>query len=257
MNADKSIIVLIFFIALFSISFSFIDFSPKNPASIASWNLNIFGDKKAGNETLMQEYYNIISQFDIIFLQELRDADSSALEKLCETFNYTYNCFNSSRAGSTSNKEQYYLLYGKEFALINYTDYNLLNTSGFERPPIKAVFNYNNINFTIYCIHTKPKDAKSEISNMEDLIINEGNILVLGDLNADCSYYPKKEDFPDWEWAINKDTTVSGSDCVYDNMIINQEFYKYFIQSGVYSQNITKELSDHYLIYSIFDLSQI
>jgi endonuclease/exonuclease/phosphatase family metal-dependent hydrolase len=258
MNADKIIIIiLIFFIVLFSVSFSFIDFSPKNPASIASWNLNIFGDKKAGNETLMQDYQKIISQFDIIFLQEIRDADGSALTRLCELFNNTYNCFNSSRAGSSSNKEQYYLLYGKEFTLINYTDYNLENITGFERPPIKAVFNYNNINFTIYCIHTKPADAKSEITNLEELIINEGNILVLGDLNADCSYYSLGNDFRTWQWVINDDTTVSGSDCAYDRIIINQNFYSYFIQSGIYSQNITKELSDHYLIYSIFDLSII
>lgn len=253
MNVDKSLIL--FFIIILAVSaFSFIDYSPKNPVSIASWNLNIFGDKKAGNETLMQEYQNIISQFDIIFLQELRDIDGSALTILCEKFNSSFNCFNSSRAGSSSSKEQYYLLYGKEFTLINYTDYNLANISGFERPPIKAVFNYNNITFSVYCIHTKPDDAKSEISNLESLIANEGNILVLGDLNADCSYYKKGNDFNNWHWAITEDTTVSDSDCTYDNMIINQEFYNYFIQSNVYKTNITKDLSDHYLVYSIFNL---
>jgi len=253
MQADKSLILFIIIIFV-SLAFSFVDYSPKSPISIASWNLNIFGDKKAGNESLMQEYQKIISQFDIIFLQELRDADGSALIRLCELFNETYNCLNSSRAGSTSSKEQYYLLYGKEFTLINYTDYNLENITGFERPPIKATFNYNNVNFTIYCIHVKPDNAKSEISNLEDLIINEGNIIVLGDLNADCSYYEKGNDFTAWHWAINEDTTVSSSDCNYDNMLVNQEFYNYFIQPGVYKENITELLSDHYLIYSIFDL---
>ncbi|MFA5303013.1 MAG: endonuclease/exonuclease/phosphatase family protein [Candidatus Nanoarchaeia archaeon] len=253
MNIDKSLIL--FFIIIFSvIAFSFVDYSPNNPVSIASWNLNVFGDKKSSNETLMKEYYDIISQFDIVFLQELRDADGSALIELCNLFNSSFNCINSSRAGSSSNKEQYYLLYGKEFQLLEFLDYNLLNISGFERPPIKAVFNYNTINFTIYGIHTKPDDAKSEINNLESLIANKGNILILGDLNADCSYYKKGNEFKDWHWLINEDTTVSNSDCTYDNMIVNQEFYKYFIQAGAYSANITKDLSDHYLIYSIFDL---
>jgi len=85
---------------------------------------------------------------------------------------------------------------------------------------------------------------------------NEGNIMVLGDLNADCSYYKKGNDFIDWNWVINKDTTIASNDCAYDNMIINQEFYNYFIQQGVYTENITETLSDHYLIYSIFDLSE-
>jgi hypothetical protein len=253
MNINKSLI-LFFIIILSALAFSFIDYSPKNPVSIACWNLNVFGDKKAGNETLMQEYYNIISQFDIVFLEELRDLDGSALVKLCELFNNTYNCINSSRAGSSDYKEQYYLLYGKEFQLLEFTDYNLLNISGFERAPIKAVFTYNNINFTVFCIHTKPDDTKSEISNLEALIFNEGNAVILGDLNADCSYYKKGNDFINWHWTINEDTTVSSSDCTYDNIIINKEFYNYFIQSEVYSVNITKELSDHYLIYSIFDL---
>ncbi len=255
MNIDKSMIIILLII-IASSSFSLIDFSPKNPVSIASWNLNIFGDKKSGNESLMQQYYNIISKFDIIFLQELRDADGSALIKLCAIFNESYNCINSSRAGSTSSKEQYLLLYSKEFQLLNFNDYNLFNTTGFERPPIKLDFNYNNINFTIYGIHTKPSDTKTEIANLENLIINEGNIIILGDLNADCSYYKKGNDFTDWHWVINKDTTIASNDCAYDNMIINQEFYNYFIQQGVYTENITETLSDHYLIYSIFDLSE-
>ncbi|MFA5333397.1 MAG: endonuclease/exonuclease/phosphatase family protein [Candidatus Nanoarchaeia archaeon] len=255
MNIDKSLI-LFFIILLVALAFSLIDYSPKSPVSIASWNLNVFGDKKAGNETIMLQYQEIISQFDIVFLQELRDADGSALARLCELFNESYNCFNSSRAGTTSSKEQYYLLYSKEFTLINYTDYNLENITGFERPPIKLDFNYNNINFTIYGIHVKPDNAYSEISNLEALIANEGNIIVLGDLNADCAYYKRGNDFKDWHWAINEDTTVSSSDCTYDNIMTNQEFYNYFIQSGVYSINITKELSDHYLIYSIFDLTE-
>jgi endonuclease/exonuclease/phosphatase family metal-dependent hydrolase len=254
MNINKNYAILIIFFSLIAVSFSFIDYSPKNPVSIASWNLNIFGDKKASNETLMQEYYNIISQFDIIFLQELRDADGSALKELCAMFNSTVNCINSSRVGDSSYKEQYYLLYGKEFNLVEFTDYNLLNISGFSRPPLKAVFEYNNINFTIYCIHTKPENAKNEIINLENLIDNKGNIIVLGDLNADCSYYQKDEEFNNWFWAINKDTTVSSSDCTYDNMIINNDLYNYYIISDVYSENITKDLSDHYLIYSIFDL---
>jgi deoxyribonuclease-1-like protein len=212
----------------------------------------VFGDKKASNENLMQQYYEIISQFDIIFLQELRDIEGSALKKLCEMFNSTYNCVNSSRAGKSSYKEQYYLLYGKEFNLINFTDYNPL--TNFSRPPIKAIFEYNNITFTIYGIHTSSNDAKNEISSLEDLIINEGNVVLLGDLNADCSYYKKGNDFKDWQWTINEDTTVSSTDCTYDNIIVNKEFYNYFIQEGVYKTNITKEVSDHYLIYSIFDL---
>ncbi len=254
MKIDKSMIIILLII-IASAGFSLIDFSPKNPVSIASWNLNIFGDKKADNESIMQQYHDIISKFDIIFLQEIRDADGSALMELCALFNESYNCLNSSRAGSTSSKEQYYLIYGKEFTLLNYTDYNIANITGFERPPIKADFSYNNINFTIYGIHIKPADAKNEIANLEDLITNEGKIIILGDLNADCSYYKKGDDFIDWHWAIDGDTTVSSSDCAYDNMIINEEFYKYFIQPGIFTQNITQFLSDHYLIYSIFDLS--
>lgn len=244
----------IIFLIIFSASFSFIDFSPKDPVSIAAWNLNVFGDAKANNESLLMQYHLIISQFDIIFLQEIRDIDGSAIINLCQRFSATHECVNSSRAGESNYKEQYLLIYDKKFELMEFIDYNLLNTTGFARPPIKAAFNYNNINFTLYGIHVSPDKAFEEINNLEDLIINQGNVLILGDLNADCSYYSKGNDFKDWDWAITKDTTVSSNDCVYDQILINQEFGKCHIISSVYSENITKSLSDHYLVYAIFDL---
>ena len=254
MNADKFLIIFLILVALITFSFSFFDYSLKNPVSVAAWNLNVFGDAKANNESLMNQYKGIISEFDIIFLQEIRDIDGSAMKILCDGLNNSYNCINSSRAGNSSYKEQYLLIYDKKFELLDFTDYNLLNVSGFIRPPIKAIFNYNNTSFAIYGIHVQPSNAANEISNLENLVVNEGNVAVLGDLNADCAYYTIGDDFSDWSWTINEDTTVSSSDCIYDQIIVNRDFDKYFINSAVYIENITKTLSDHYLIYSIFDL---
>ncbi len=48
--------------------------------TIANWNLQIFGDAKAH---LVPVYASIIDDYNITFVQEIRDADLSAFIQLC------------------------------------------------------------------------------------------------------------------------------------------------------------------------------
>src|SRR6056297_464714 len=40
--------------------------------SLANWNLQIFGVSKASDQELMNDYASIISDYDIVFIQEIR-----------------------------------------------------------------------------------------------------------------------------------------------------------------------------------------
>jgi len=219
---------------------------------IANWNLQIFGNTKASKPDLLDSYALIIDDYDIIFIQEIRNKDQTAFPKLCALLP-DYDCSVSSRAGRTSSKEQYGIIYRDGIDLKELVDFNPDSQDRWERPPIEVTFGIDGYEIIVYNIHTKPTDAEQEIDYLEDIVKTNGNVIVLGDLNADCSYYnnANEPDFENgWHWLIedNEDTTVSSTDCAYDRIILNDDGYNKYLSDGIYTQ-ISNEESDHYLVW--------
>lgn len=238
------------------------DYTVEETLSIANWNLQIFGDAKANNTQLMNLYAEKISHYNIVFLQEIRDKDGSSFITLCSMLP-EYNCLISSRAGRSSSKEQYGVIYLKKFN-VTLKDYNPDIMDRWERFPIRADIYYKNYSLSIYNIHTKPDNVSLEIKNLESLIDSENtqdnirnmrNTIILGDLNADCYYYNpySRNEFLDWRWIIGNDadTTSGNSNCAYDRIIMNNDAYNEYIQSGIDTTNIDEKVSDHYLIWTL------
>ncbi len=230
-----------------------------NEVSVANWNLQVFGKKKSSNESLLDFYVDIIDEYDIIFIQEIRDASRTAFPKLCDKLP-EYNCNISSRAGRTSSKEQIGIIFKKGIELVEMNDFNPDDElkDRWERPPVQVEFKIENYTLNIYNIHIKPDDVKNELAYLEEIVEDNGNTLLLGDFNADCRYYSneKEKEFDSWNWIItdDEDTTVSATDCAYDRIIINQDLTNEFINYGIYKEGIIKEISDHYLVWVSFRL---
>ncbi len=227
--------------------------------TIANWNANVFGVKKASDNELMNLYSSVIRNYDIVFLQEIRDESGESFKTLCSSLS-SYDCDISSRAGRSSNKEQVGIIYRKGIKIINFTDFNPDALDRWERPPIKLDFEINNYNFTAYNIHTKPTNASLELTNLEKVVSNQGNTIILGDLNADCGYYEPgiENQFTHWNWIISDydDTSISNSSCAYDRIIINDDAKNEFDAYGIFSKNITSEVSDHYLVWAEFKINE-
>jgi len=225
--------------------------------TIANWNLDVFGEKKALDKELMKTYASIVGNYDIIFLQEIRDESGESFKELCSLLP-AYNCNISTRAGRSSNKEQVGIIYRKGIKIINFTDFNPDVLDRWERPPIEVEFNVNSYKFTVYNIHTKPTNASIELIHLESAVQNQGDVIVLGDLNADCGYYnPGKESqFGKWNWIISDtdDTTQSNSSCAYDRIIINDNTKNEFEDYGIFSKGINEKVSDHYLAWAEFKI---
>ena len=219
---------------------------------IANWNLQIFGETKASSQELMQTYSSTIYDYDIIFIQEIRDNSGTAFPKLCSMLQ-NYTCLSSSRAGRTLSKEQYGVIYKNGINLTNFYDYNPDPQDRWERPPIRVDFNINGYQLIIYNVHTKPEDVQKELDALEGITINSGNVLILGDLNADCSYYNNENEieFDNWNWIISdqEDTTSSNTNCAYDRIILNNDAYAEYKSNRIYTREITKNVSDHYLVW--------
>lgn len=228
----------------------------QSQVKIANWNIQIFGDSKEQNETLLDIYRNKIKSYDIIFIQEIRDSDQTAFPKLCSKL-IDYNCIASSRAGRSSIKEQIGIVYKKGIILQNLTDYNPDSQDRWERPPIKTIFEINQKQISIYNMHVDPDTAKKEITELEKLVEPIGSVVVLGDFNADCNYYNRDSagNFVNWHWLITdeNDTTVHSTNCAYDRIIVNDDMFKKFKSVGIDSSGINPSVSDHYLVWAAFE----
>jgi exonuclease III len=215
---------------------------------IANWNLQVFGDSKAD---LVFNYASKIKNYDIIFIQEIRDADGSTFNSLCAALP-AYNCVISSRAGRTSSKEQYGLLYKKSLVMASFVDLNPDFQDRWERPPILVTFSFKNYNLTLVNAHLKPDDVKKELQNLDGISSNPYT-MIIGDLNADCDYYnPTTEtELVSWDWLItdNQDTTSTSTNCAYDRIIVSPLFLSWVENTGIYT-NVTTQESDHYLIWA-------
>lgn len=229
-----------------------INFENSSTIKIANWNLQIFGDSKASKPELMNFYAETINDYDIVFVQEIRAANGSSFASLCLMLP-DYNCSISSRAGRSTSKEQYGVIYRKGIGVLEFKDYNPDSKDRFERPPIEVKFNISGYELTVYNLHTDPDNVSLEMTNLESLVSNRGNVMIIGDLNADCNYYNNIEQtqFDNWHWIIkdNEDTTVSSTNCAYDRIILNNDAYKEYSSFGIYKDGINKDVTDHYLVW--------
>ena len=253
-------------------------------AKIAAFNIQIFGKTKSDKTDVMTVLTKIVREFDIVLIQEIRDASEETIPNFIEKINQiegaTYSFIQSPRLGRTTSKEAYAYLYNTETVqFIQGSDYVYNDTNDvFEREPYIASFKIGNFDFVLAGIHTKPEDAYNEIGNLTSVVSaiqtakpNEKDIIVMGDFNADGSYFD--EDDPSnlfkaslYNWIITNDIdTMVKTDYTYDRIVVldttlNHEYDAgtaqafYFDQAyGLNNQTFVEEISDHYPVFAQYN----
>ena len=79
------------------------------PIRFAAFNIQIFGDSKIENEFCLDYLVKIISKFDLIAVQEIRDSNGDAFPKFINALNQKDNIYDfavGDRQGRTSSKVQ-------------------------------------------------------------------------------------------------------------------------------------------------------
>ena len=249
---------------------------------LGAFNIQVFGKSKASKPEVMDVLAKIIRTYDVVAIQEIRDKDQTALPKLVNLTNANgtqYEYIVGPRLGRSASKEQYAYIYNNQTVNLNSTPWTYPEPNGtdpFHREPYIAAFRAVNGSFdvTLIVIHTDPDEATEEIYAL-DAVLNhtknaypdEQDFIILGDLNADCSYFDEDSNCSicgdDYFWCINNsvDTTTSATNCTYDRIIItNPAVPDYTGDSGVFRYdllyNLTEEetqaVSDHYPIYAEF-----
>lgn len=227
--------------------------------TIASFNIQILGQSKMDQPLAIEYLPKIIKKYDIVAIQELRDSSGTAIEEL-HALLPGYDMVVSERLGRTTSKEQYVIFY-KNSDILDYYVYNDVGDV-FEREPLIAYFTYSGEQFSLIVNHIKPDDAEKEIEALEQVVLDvqsqngDSDFILLGDLNADCTYYDEDLDFlREYRWVIsdNKDTTVGSNDCTYDRIITNMEYgssgvFNYEEEYDLSNEN-AKIISDHYPVW--------
>ncbi|XP_074014945.1 deoxyribonuclease-1-like 2 [Numenius arquata] len=209
---------------------------------VGAFNIQSFGDTKMSNERVAGIIVSILSRYDVVLVQEVRDSDLSAVTELMEQLNsvstspYDYEI--SGPLGRENYKEMYLFIYRTDTVSVVDTYQYKDPQDVFSREPfiLRVSAPRTKVEeFVLVPLHSAPHDAIAEIDALYDVylaIINKwgtDNIMFLGDFNADCTYVQPS----DWssirlrtsdvfKWLIPEgtDTTVGRSECAYDRIVV-------------------------------------
>jgi len=81
---------VVMFVAVLSGGYVVYEHYDSETIKIANWNLQVFGQTKANNLGLMQIYSEIIEDYDIIFVQEIKGSTFFPQKFFNKLINYKY-----------------------------------------------------------------------------------------------------------------------------------------------------------------------
>ncbi len=260
--------------------------------SIGSFNIQVFGLTKMDRVGMPATLASIVTRYDLLLVQEIRDKTGTAITKLLDTVNAAspddpYALVVSDRLGRTTSKEQYAYLYRPSLLTVvdqyHYDDGVEPSADLFEREPFVVRFETTNgADFAAVALHAAPEDAPAEIGDLEDVHADifrrwgEDDILTMGDFNADCDYASPAElaalgvySSADVRWWLGDDvdSTTTSTVCAYDRILTQGTLTDlgvpgsgsvfYFDQALGLTPTTTRTVSDHYPVEILVDVSRL
>ncbi len=248
---------------------------------IASFNIQTFGNAKAGKPYVMHTLADIVRQFDIVAIQEIRSKNEYLIPNFVQLVNQSGRSFDhviGQRLGRTTSKEQYVYIYDTE--RIDIDPQSIYTVSDpddmMHRPPLIATFRTRGVHpneaftFTLVNIHTDPDEVPQELSALAEVYRvvrrssrGEDDIILLGDFNTDDRNLGRLGQLPSVYPLIAGVWTNTRQTRQYDNLIIHQpSTTEYSGRSGVFdvmrrynlSEKQALEVSDHFPVWAEFSV---
>lgn len=256
-----------------------------DPPRIAAFNIQALSAGKISDPFVKSSLTAILAQFDLIFIQELRDNSNRVLPVLAEEVSsltgvpYEAIVTDNFPEGPGYHEKYAYLYNTDVFALESVHVNEEICTKDcqqFLRQPFIASFSQRATSEALLLVgaHVRPSDAVQELTALGSLSdklhdrLEFDHMLVLGDLNADCSYVSgtklqdiRKRHFKNFTWYVEDtdDTTVSDRDCAYDRILMSpplraqikplkERVFRFDRFLGV-GQERALEVSDHFPVY--------
>ena len=248
---------------------------------IGAFNVQVFGKSKMRQDDVASSLVSILSRYDLVLFQEIRDSSETAIYSLMEMLNTAsggqYDIAISDRLGRTNSKEQYAYIYktAKLSVVDSYHYDDGPEPAGdiFEREPYIVRFRANNhdVDFSVVGIHTAPDHAREELDALTAVhddavtVLGDEDVILMGDFNSSCNYV-RASHFagislrtdPRFTWHIldSADTTTSATVCAYDRFVTTSGMTSrvadegaqvfYFDQAYDLDMRAAKLISDHY-----------
>ncbi len=247
---------------------------------VASFNIQVFGEKKLNKPRVRSLLCEIIRQFDIVAIQEIR-SKLDIMPQFIDAINSTgrhYDYVVGPRLGRTSSKEQYAFVF--DTASIE-VDRSALYTVAdpddlLHREPLVGWFRVRGpapdqaFTFSLVDIHTDPDETRQELDALADVFLkvrddgrHEDDVILLGDLNVDDHHLGRLGQISHIHWAISGVASNTRGNKLYDNIIFSdQATTEYTGRWGVFDMirefNLTTEealeVSDHMPVWGEFSI---
>lgn len=248
--------------------------------TIATFNIQVFGPTKASKPDIVAQLVENIRRYDVIAIQEIKDATGAAPRLLLDAVNNggtrTYAMLLSPRTGvqpdDRTSQEQYAVLYDTAIveAMLGDRLFDDAASDLFQREPYVTPLRTRSggFSFVLIGIHTRPESAVAEIGALHDVVYwaktkfpAEDDFIVLGDFNAGCRYgSPAQLDAldlrgPSYFWIVpdDSDSNLATTACAYDRIVTTLGTKAEFTGNwGVDRAFTDKAVSDHWPVWAEF-----
>ncbi|WP_372726321.1 endonuclease/exonuclease/phosphatase family protein [Novipirellula sp.] len=266
---------------------------------LATFNIQMFGDKKSSTRVVegvdvMGTLAQIVSQFDLVAIQEVRGGNSVPVERLVALINSSgarYTATVSPPIGRTSQTECYAYVWDQtRIQMIRDSAYVVQdNADRMHREPMVASFQAITVprdgrkpfSFTMINAHTDPDEVtpnatSNEINVLDDVFVRvrqfeydrmgEEDCILLGDLNVDADHLQELAMIPNVFSIAGNTLTNTRHSKTYDHILIDREMTReYTGRFGVIDfqkdLGLTEDqallLSDHMPLWAEFSAYEI
>jgi deoxyribonuclease-1-like protein len=259
---------------------------PTDTIRIATFNLNVFGEKKVSDRQVTDYLVQICRHFDIIAVQEIRSQHQNVLPLLVVEMNADgshYEYVIGPRLGRTSSKEQYAYIFDAASVEVDRNKVYTLQDDDdlLHREPLVATFRVRGpkpeeaFTFNLVNIHVDPDEIDRELDVLDDVFLNvrnfayldgtqEDDVILLGDLNVNDKHLRQLGRVRGITWVVTgKQYTNVLRTAQYDNILFDgQRTAEFTSRSGVFDfgreYQLTNEqallISDHFPVWGEFSV---
>ncbi len=255
---------------------------PADKLLIGSYNIQVFGQSKIAKSDVMSVIVQVIRQFDIVAIQEIRAQDDDILPKLMAMLNSDgsrYEFLISPRLGRTVSTEQYAFVYDSHRVEHDPSSVGVIGDPAdlLHREPFAARFRPRTSTperaFTFWLVntHTDPDEVPQEVAALAQVFQvmrsarpDEDDVILLGDLNASESELGPIAQIPGISWVVRGGvTTNTRKNKAYDNIIFHGPSTSEFTgRWGVFdienafrlTRDQALQVSDHFPVWAEFQI---
>ncbi|MFK8115610.1 MAG: endonuclease/exonuclease/phosphatase family protein [Rubripirellula sp.] len=257
---------------------------------VATFNIQIFGKKKSSNPQVMAVLAKVISQFDVVAIQEVRGGDATpvgALIDLLRASGAQYSATISEPIGRTSQTESYAFVWDESrIQHVPNSAYLVQDPADrMHREPMVASFEARvgvpgakrPFRFTLINAHTSPSEVTAsaignEMNVLDDVFVSvrnydyetsgEEDCIMLGDLNVDTKGLRELGQIPGVESIAKDIKTNTRRSKTYDHILIDRMMTREFTgrfgvldlqQAFGLSEEQAIQVSDHQPLWAEFN----